>query len=67
VQSGEHFWSIAEQVVEQRGADANADVGADAEADVESYWRALVAANRDRLVDPDDTDLLHPGQVLVLP
>ncbi len=69
VQPGEHFWSIAEQVVEQRGADAdaNADVGADAEADVESYWRALVAANRDRLVDPDDTDLLHPGQVLVLP
>lgn len=65
VQPGEHFWSIAEQVVGQRGANTNSS--ADADADVESYWRALVAANRDRLVDPDDTDLLHPGQVLVLP
>jgi nucleoid-associated protein YgaU len=67
VQPGEHFWSIAEQVVEQRGADANADAESDVDVDVESYWGALVAANRDRLVDPDDTDLLHPGQVLVLP
>jgi nucleoid-associated protein YgaU len=31
------------------------------------YWAQLVDANRDRLVDPDDPDLLLPGQVLVLP
>lgn len=57
VQPGEHFWSIAEQVVADRSL---------AEP-VGWYWRRLVDANRDRLVDPDDPDLLHPGQELVLP
>ncbi len=57
VQPGEHFWSIAERVVNDRGIDVP----------VGRYWQLLVEANRSRLVDPDDPDLLYPGQVLVLP
>lgn len=57
VRPGEHFWSIAEQVVAERGLDI----------DVATYWNALVAANRANLIDPDNPDLLHPGQVLRLP
>jgi nucleoid-associated protein YgaU len=54
---GEHFWGIAEQVVAERGLTVS----------VADYWRLLIEANRSRLVDPDDPDLIHPGQVLVLP
>ena len=54
---GEHFWGIAEQVVAERGLTVT----------VADYWRLLIEANRSRLVDPDDPDLIHPGQVLVLP
>lgn len=57
VQPGDHFWSIAEQVVAERGLDTS----------VATYWNALVEANRQILIDPDNPDLLHPGQVLRLP
>ena len=32
-----------------------------------AYWRRLVEANRGRLLDPGNPDLLVPGQELVLP
>ena len=35
--------------------------------EVTTYWRALIEANRDRLVDPSNPDLLYPDQVLRLP
>ena len=54
VAPGESFWSIAERTV----ADG---------ADVARYWRTLVDANRERLADPGNPDLLFPGQVLSLP
>lgn len=57
VRPGEHFWSIAEQIVTERGLDT----------DVATYWNALVAENQANLIDPDNPDLLHPGQVLRLP
>ena len=57
VRPGDHFWSIAELVVAERGLDVP----------VGRYWRLLVEANRSRLVDPANPDLLYPGQVLVLP
>jgi nucleoid-associated protein YgaU len=56
VESGDSFWSIAEDVV---GPDGKRAVG--------RYWRALIAANRDRLVDRGNPDLLVPGQELVVP
>ncbi len=53
VTRGDSFWSIA---VEEAG-----------ERDLVGYWRALIDANRDRLVDPSNPDLLYPAQVLRLP
>ena len=55
VEAGDSFWSIAEDVV-----------GSGDERAVERYWRALIGANRSRLADPENPDLLIPGQVLVL-
>lgn len=61
VRSGESFWSIAEQMLASVWGRAPSD------AEVVPYWRELIAMNRDRLVDPDDPDLIHPGQRFVLP
>jgi nucleoid-associated protein YgaU len=61
VRPGEHFWSIA-------AAHLSAAWGTKPELrQVGRYWRALVAANRDRLADPANPDLLFPGQRLRLP
>ena len=61
MQPGDHLWSIAEREVTLR-------IGSDVtDAEVARYWFRLIEANRDRLVDPDDTDLILPGQELVLP
>lgn len=61
VQAGEHFWSIAEQVVgESLGREPSED-------EVESYWLALIRENRAGLADPENPDLIYPGQVFTLP
>lgn len=61
VVTGESFWTIARDLVEQRrGTRVTA-------TEIDPYWRTLVAANRHRLVDPADPDLLLPGQVLEAP
>lgn len=61
VTDGESFWVIADEVVsEQLGRPAT-------DAEIAPFWDALVAANRHRLVDPDDPDLVLPGQVMELP
>lgn len=61
VAEGESFWVIAaETLSEQLGHEPT-------DADVVPYWLALIDANRDRLVDPDDPDLILPGQVFELP
>jgi hypothetical protein len=61
VEPGDSFWSIAEDVV------TGPDRSSPPERDVSRYWRRLVDANRDRLVDPGNPDLLLPGQTLTLP
>jgi nucleoid-associated protein YgaU len=61
VARGDHFWHIAEQA---RGRQLGR---APTEREVDAYWRLLVAANRDRLVDPANPDLLFAGQELTLP
>jgi hypothetical protein len=61
VARGDHFWHIAEATVERHLGRAPRL------AEVDAYWRRLVAANRDRLVDRDNPDLLFAGQELVLP
>ena len=61
VAPGEHFWSIARTVLESGG------VTDPSEPEVTRYWAQLVEANRHRLIDPHNTDLIMPGQELVLP
>lgn len=61
VDAGESFWTIASDVL----AEALGREPSDAEVD--PYWRTLIEANRGRLVDGDDPDLIHPGQVFELP
>lgn len=61
VVDGEHFWSIAEDIV----ADALGQTPTDAQ--VTGYWVQLLDANADILVESGNFDLLLPGQVLELP
>ncbi|MEO1059963.1 MAG: hypothetical protein AAFZ07_00990 [Actinomycetota bacterium] len=57
VEQGDHLWAIAE-----------AQVGPEADdLEVHDYWVRLVELNTDRLVVPDDPDLILPGQELLLP
>jgi len=58
---GDSFWTVAERLTSSRLGRPAGD------AEVLEPWLALIAANRDRLTDPDDPDLLFPGQVLRLP
>ena len=58
---GDSFWTVAERLTSDRlGRPASDD-------EVLEPWLALIEVNRDRLTDPDDPDLLFPGQVLRLP
>lgn len=61
VEVGECFWSIATEIVSDLLRRAATD------EEVAPYWARLVDANRPRLIDPDDPDLLLPGQVLEVP
>ena len=58
VQAGDHLWSIAAETVDDRGGD-------NAESTIAEYWLRLIERNRD--VVGDNPDLIHPGQVIILP
>jgi len=61
VARGDHLWSIAARTLGTRlGRDAGDD-------EVQRYWTALIEANRSRLADPSNPDLIFAGQVFVLP
>jgi hypothetical protein len=61
VAPGDSFWSIAEHLVLNHLGRPPAD------DEVLEPWLAMIDINRDRLLDPDNPDLIHPGQVLRLP
>ncbi|MFP4149693.1 MAG: LysM peptidoglycan-binding domain-containing protein [Nitriliruptoraceae bacterium] len=61
VRPGDSLWRIAAQRLETVLG------GPPRDAEVVPYWREVIERNRDRLVVPDDPDLLLPGQDLVLP
>lgn len=61
VRTGDHLWSIARDHLA-----AVTDAGP-SDAEVWAHWRDVIDANRDRLVDPHNPDLLLPGQEVVLP
>jgi LysM domain len=61
VRPGDCFWTIAHSVLHTRLGRPVAD------AEIVPYWRALIEANRARLRDPTNPDLIFPDQTLVLP
>lgn len=61
VRPGDHFWAVAEDVLAR--AWGRPPTG----AELAPYWRSVVEANRARLRDPRNPDLLFPGQVLAVP
>ena len=61
VEPGDSFWSIAADVT------AAPDGSPADERTVTRYWHALIEANRSRLPDPRNPDLLVPGQHLTVP
>ncbi len=61
VVEGDHLWAIAERHLRDHHGHPVGD------AEVATYWTRLVEANRGRLVDPEDPDLVLPGQRFVLP
>lgn len=61
VRSGECFWSIADQVLQEAWGRAAT------EQEIVPYWNRLIAANRASLVDPANPDLVYPGQTFTVP
>ncbi len=61
VVAGDSFWTIAHEVLTDH-LDRTPT-----EAETAAYWERLIAANRDRLVDRDNPDLIFPGQALSMP
>jgi hypothetical protein len=61
VAAGEHLWSISERILSDAWSRPPSD------QEIAPFWREVIAENRDRLVDPDNPDLIFPGQVLLVP
>lgn len=61
VSRSESFWSIAADRIEE------VLHRPPTEPEVRVYWGRLIEANRERLVDPGNADLLYAGQTLALP
>jgi nucleoid-associated protein YgaU len=61
VEPGDSLWAIAEEVTRRL------DGSSPGERAVSRYWQRLIGANRHDLIDPDNPDLLVPGQRLVVP
>jgi hypothetical protein len=58
---GDHLWSLAEQ-------DLAGVLGRiPTEAEVQPHWMQVVDINRNKLVDPDNPDLIFAGQVFDMP
>ena len=61
VMKGDNFWDLAEaELAEQWGR-------APTDAEVVPYWQQLIEANRDRLLPPEDPDLIYPAQMFTVP
>lgn len=60
VKDGDNFWSLAEAQLTSDAHQPTAD-------EVAPYWQDMIEANRDRLVEPGNPDLILPGQQLCVP
>ena len=61
VRPGDHFWSIAEQVLTAAWGRAPTD------DETVDYWTKLISVNRERLADRDNPDVIYPGQTFAVP
>jgi DNA-binding SARP family transcriptional activator/nucleoid-associated protein YgaU len=61
VQDDEHFWVLAERHL------ATAWGRHPSPAEITPYWQQMIEANRNRLADPRNPDVVYAGQVLVTP
>jgi nucleoid-associated protein YgaU len=61
VRAGESLWTIARDGLAERRAEAPS------EAQVAAYWQRVIEHNRSVLADPDNPDLIFPGQHVELP
>ena len=61
VKEGDHFWAIADHALTQAWGRSPAD------AELTPYWLELVKLNKDRLLPPEDPNLIYPEQRFVLP
>jgi len=63
VETGDSLWSIAEEML----VDSSESTDTLTEETIGAYWRVLIEANQDRLIEPGNPDLIMPGQELILP
>jgi hypothetical protein len=61
IRRGEHLWHVADAALTERLDRAPST------AEITGYWQKLIDANRGRLADPENPDLVFVGQELVLP
>ncbi|MEJ7584497.1 MAG: hypothetical protein WKF43_10535 [Acidimicrobiales bacterium] len=59
--AGDHLWHIAEATLAEAWGRPPTDT------EVLPYWQSVVEANRSRLADRANPDLIYPGQVFDLP
>jgi hypothetical protein len=61
VEPGDSFWRIAARTLAATWDRPVTD------GEIDPYWRAVIAANRAKLADQANPDLLYPAQVMTLP
>ena len=61
VRPGDHLWSISETALTARLGRPPSD------EEIVPFWRAVIELNRDRLPNPEDPDLIRPGDRYLLP
>lgn len=59
---GDHLWSIATETLQDTWSRSELT-----DAEIAGYWRDVIDANQDRLIEPGNPDLILPGQKLLLP
>ena len=61
VRPGDHFWAIAERTLTDAWGRAPSD------REIDPFWRAVIERNRANLRDPNNADLLFPGDTIEVP
>ena len=61
LEAGDHLWSVADRALTDAWGRAPSD------DELAPFWEQVVEANRDRLPDPANPDLVFPGEVVTVP